>query len=288
MDRRTFLRRAGIGGAGIAAVAAPVGTYALGQHLGSRQLSGNYSASVKAGMIRGGVNVWWSVSTDDRVLALTFDDGPTEQFTDEVLDVLARYEVPATFFLIGELVERRPDHVRRTVEAGHEVANHTFDHFSAAIQSPDEVRRTIERGADAIAEVVGERPRWFRPVRGEVTGQVLQAAAEVGHDVALWSVSRDPGNGTAIDDVDGVLRNYVDGIHEGALVIFHDGIGRSAFELTGPDEELVLARRTEIDALPGVIERYLAEGYRFVTTTELIDEHGPGPVGRTASAADEG
>ncbi len=280
MDRRTFLRRAGLGSAGVAAVAAPVGTYAFGHHVGSTQLDGTYSASVQAGMTRGGVNVWWSVDTDgEKVLALTFDDGPTKQFTAEVLDILGRYDVPATFFLIGEMVTRLPDLVQRMVDDGHLVANHTFDHFSAAIQSPADVRATIERGADAIAELVGDRPRWFRPVKGHVTGATLAAAADLGHDVALWSVSRDPGNGTAVDDMAGVRANYIESVHEGAVVIFHDGIGRSAFEATGPDDDLVLARRTEIDALPEVIETYLAEGYRMVSISELIDEHAAGRDG---------
>ncbi len=276
MDRRTFLRRAGLGSAGVAAVAAPVGTYALGHHLGSTLLAGDYAHTVAAGQTRGGVNVWWSVDPQgEKVLALTFDDGPTKQFTPEVIDILDRYGVPATFFVIGELVERRPDTVRQLIEAGHEVANHTFDHFSAAIQSPAEVRASIERGADAVAAVTGERPRWFRPVKGHVTGSVLRAATDLGHDVALWSVSRDPGIVTAIDDVDGVRTNYLEAIHDGAIVIFHDGIGRSAFDRSGPDHELMLARRTEIDALPAVIERYLADGYRFTTTTDLIDTYGP-------------
>ncbi len=256
-------------------MAAPVGTYALGHHLGSTELAGNYRESVTAGQARGGVNVWWSVDTDgDKVLALTFDDGPTKQFTSEVLSILGRYDVPATFFLIGELVERRPDAVREMIEAGHEVANHTFDHFSAASQSAAEIRATIERGADSVAAVSGDRPRWFRPVKGHVTGTVLRAATELGHDLALWSVSRDAGDQTAIDDVGGVRTNYIDGVHEGAIVIFHDGIGRSAFELTGPDENLMLARRTEIDALAAVIERYLADGYRCATISELIDTYG--------------
>jgi peptidoglycan/xylan/chitin deacetylase (PgdA/CDA1 family) len=259
----------------VAAVAAPVGTYALGRHVGSTQLDGNYAATVRAGMTRGGVGVWWSVDTDGtKVLALTFDDGPTTQFTGEVLDVLDRYEVPATFFLIGEQVNRLPDLVERIIDDGHEVANHTFDHFSAAIQAPADVRATIERGADAIAAFTGDRPRWFRPVKGHVTGTVLTAASELGHDVALWSASRDPGNDTAIDDMAGVRANYIEAVHEGAIVIFHDGIGRSAFEITGPDDELVLARRTEIDALPEVLERYLADGYRMVSMSELIDTYG--------------
>lgn len=256
-------------------MAAPVGTFALGEHLGSSHLDGNFAATVKAGMTRGGVGVWWSVDTDGtKVLALTFDDGPTKQFTGEVLDILERYEVPATFFLIGEQVKRLPDLVRRMIADGHEVANHTFDHFSAVIESPADVRATIERGADAVAELSGDRPRWFRPVKGHVTGTVLTAAAELGHDLALWSVSRDPGNDTAVDDMPGVRANYIEAVHEGAVVIFHDGIGRSAFEFTGPDDELVLARRTEIDALPEVLERYLEDGYRMVSMTELIDTYG--------------
>ena len=189
MDRRSFLTRLGIGGA---AVAAPVGGYALGHHVGSSHLSGDYTASVAAGERRGAATVWWSAEGDQRRLALTFDDGPTEQFTAGVLDVLQQYDVTATFFLIGELVRRHPDLVRRTLDAGHEVGNHTFDHYSAATQAPDEVRRTVERGADAVAELLGERPRWFRPVKGHITGSLMAAVAEFGHDLAMWSVSRGP------------------------------------------------------------------------------------------------
>ncbi|MEN9504839.1 MAG: hypothetical protein RI958_765 [Actinomycetota bacterium] len=276
MDRRSFVTRAGLGGAAVAAaVGVPVGAFAAGNHRGSERMTGGFRSNVSAGMRRGDITVWWSreQGTDggERSLALTFDDGPTGLFTPNVLDILARYDVPATFFVIGELVRRRPDDVARMVELGHEVANHTYDHHSAALQTGGEVRSTIERGADAVAAVTGERPRWFRPVRGHVTGAVLQAAAELGHDVALWSVSRDPGVGTPDDDVDGVRRNYIESAHDGALVIFHDGIGRSAFEFTGPDDQLVLQRSTEIAALPAVIETYLAEGYRLTTVSELFD-----------------
>lgn len=274
MNRRTFLKRFGIGGAGVAAVGTPAASYGIGIAQGDKHVAGEITKSVQAGQRQGGVKVWWSASTHAKVLALTFDDGPTKQFTASVLDVLARYEVPASFFLIGELVELRPDLVRRAVEAGHEVANHTFDHYSAATQSADETRRTVERGADAIATLTGERPRWFRPVKGHVTGALLSAASEFGHDIALWSVSRDAGIATALDDVDGVRRNYLDDVHPGGVVIFHDGIGRSAFELTGPDSDLLTARTTEITALPDVIEGYLAAGYELVTISELIDLHG--------------
>ena len=68
-----------------------------------------------------------------------------------------------------------------------------------------------------------------------------------------------------------MLQHYLSAVHDGAIVIFHDGIGRSAWELTGPDHQLVTQRRTEIAALPEVIDRYLADGYRFVSLSELVD-----------------
>ena len=268
VDRRTLLTRLGIGGA---LVAAPVAGVVIGERLGADQLSGTTVASVRAGEGRGAATIWWSRTTERRTLALTFDDGPTSRFTPAVLDVLDRYSVPATFFLIGELVQRDPDLVRRTIEAGHEVANHTFDHVSAAMQQPDEVRRSVERGADAVGAVLGERPRWFRPVRGHITGSLLAAVHDLGHDLAMWSVGRGPADTVADDDIAGVRDHLLAAVHPGAIVILHDGIGRSAFEWSGPDEQLVTQRTTELEALPAVIERYLAEGYEFATVSELID-----------------
>lgn len=272
MDRRTLLRRLGIGSA---LVAGPVAGAAVGYQRGTDQLSGTTTASVRAGEGRGAATVWWSRTTERRSLALTFDDGPTTRFTPGVLDVLDRYGVPATFFLIGELVQRDPELVQRAIDAGHEVANHTFDHLSAALQQPDEVRRTVERGADAVARVLGERPRWFRPVRGHITGSLLAAVNELGHDLAMWSVGRGPAGVVADDDVDGVRDHLIASVHPGAIVILHDGIGRSAFEWSGPDDQLVTQRATEIEALPAVVERYLAEGYEFVTVSDLIDRDDP-------------
>ncbi len=269
MDRRTLLKRLGIGGAGVLGTSLPAGSYFAGVHNGEYRLTGNFSASVSAGERLGHVNMWWSVDADSKVIALTFDDGPTTQFTGQVLDILARHDVPATFFLIGEQVRRHPDLVRRIIEDGHLVANHTYDHFSAAVQSPSDVQRTVERGANAIASISGERPRWFRPVKGHITGALMQAVADAGHEMLMWSVSR--GDEAAEDDMAAVRQHYIDSIHEGAVVIFHDGIGRSAFELTGPDDHLMTARRTEITALPAVIDRYLADGYTFRSASELVD-----------------
>ena len=134
MDRRTLLKRLGLGGAGALGASLPVGDYFAGLHNGEHRLSGYYTASVSAGERQGHVRLWWSVDAGrsgdpTKMVALTFDDGPTRQFTSKVLNILADHNVPACFFLIGELVRRHPDLVRRMLEEGHEVGNHTFDHL---------------------------------------------------------------------------------------------------------------------------------------------------------------
>jgi peptidoglycan/xylan/chitin deacetylase (PgdA/CDA1 family) len=274
VDRRRFLKRLGLGGVGLLGVGAPTGTYLAGRHLGDVTTTRQYNSSVSGGERNGHASVWWSVGTDEKKVALTFDDGPTMRFTPEVLDVLDDYEVPATFFLIGELVTRRPDIVERMIDDGHEVGNHTFDHWDAAGQSPDEVRRSMERGADAVANLLGERPRWFRPVKGHITGALLNSAAELGHDIALWSVSRGSRLQVRDDDVEGVRAHMTAAVEPGSLIIFHDGIGRSEWEWSGPDPQLITQRRTELDALPAILEDVLGSGYEFTTLSDLVDTEG--------------
>ncbi|MGV3759561.1 MAG: polysaccharide deacetylase family protein [Actinomycetota bacterium] len=252
MDRRGFLQRLGRGGLGAAVAAAPVGGFAAGQ---ARSAQGRRAleARVAASGARGQAGVWWSADTEDRVVALTFDDGPTPELTPPVLDVLARYEVPATFFAIGALVEAHPDLLRQVHEAGHEVANHTFHHVSAEELDRDEVLASVERGADAVAAVLGDRPRWLRPVKGHVTGALLRAGARVGHDVAIWSVSRGSRR-TPDTDVTAVRDHLTSSVHEGAIVMLHDGVGRSALDPFGASDRLLQRRTTELAALPAVAE----------------------------------
>jgi peptidoglycan/xylan/chitin deacetylase (PgdA/CDA1 family) len=272
LDRRGFLQRIGRGGLGAAALAAPGGGFVAGQARSSQSLRGTLEARVATSGARGEARVWWSADTDERVVALTFDDGPTPDLTPRVLEVLARYDVVASFFAIGALVEQHPELLVRAHEAGHEVGNHTYHHVGAERMDRDEVLATVERGADAVADVLGHRPRWFRPVKGHVTGSVLRAAARVGHDLAIWSVSR--GSRTTADtDVSAVRDHLTERVHAGAIVMLHDGVGRSALDPFGQSTRLERRRATELAALPEVVERWLAAGYRFVTLSELVDEH---------------
>jgi peptidoglycan/xylan/chitin deacetylase (PgdA/CDA1 family) len=271
MRRREILRGAGLGGVGAILGGSAVGSLGGGPVVWGPTVG---SDTVAQAPLPGGgrARLWWSARTEARVAALSFDDGPTPLLTPTVLDLLAAPGVPATFFVIGELAQRHPDLVRRAHSAGHEIGNHGYDHRSAAVTGREAVATAMERGAEVVEAVVGRRPRWYRPPRGEVTSATVLAAARTGHDIALWSVVRDDGD-VGDDDAAGVARHLVAAIHPGAVVDLHDGLGRSGLS-AHPDETLLRRRRAELTALPRVLARWQEAGYRFVTLSELIPDQG--------------
>jgi peptidoglycan-N-acetylglucosamine deacetylase len=265
LDRRTLLGRVATG-----ATAAVAGGWSVRATDRPRPATVPPS-SVAAAALRGQAGIWWSAPTSEPDLALTFDDGPTPTFTVAVLDLLARFDVRATFFVIGAQVERNPDLVRRAWVAGHEIANHSYDHVRASRATGRAIAESMTRGADAVERVTGQRPRWFRPPRGEVTSGVVRAAAQSGNDIGLWSIDR----GSAADeDAAGVARHLVASAHPGAVVLLHDGIGRSGF-VGRPDAGLTARRAAEMKALPEVLTAWLAAGYRLRRLSELIPDHKP-------------
>jgi peptidoglycan/xylan/chitin deacetylase (PgdA/CDA1 family) len=265
MDRRRFVERLGLG---VVAAAVGGGAVAEADHLLTmRATPASWASTIGPVPARGRARTWWSgdVAVGRRV-ALTFDDGPTEQFTGRVLDVLDGAGVRATFFVVGALAERHPDLLRRARDAGHEIGNHTYDHYSAAVRDREQVRAAVLRGSDAIERVTGTRPRWFRPPRGEVTTATLLAAREAGLDLAMWSVTR----GDAADgDAPGVLAHLTGALHDGAVVDLHDGIGRSSFSGL-VDDELMTRRGAELAALPLVLPRWRDQGWAFEPLSTLI------------------
>jgi peptidoglycan/xylan/chitin deacetylase (PgdA/CDA1 family) len=226
-----------------------------------------WASTVAPQAAQGAARTWWSADVAvGRQVALTFDDGPTEQFTSHVLDLLEQADIQATFFVVGALVELHPDLIRRAHEAGHEIGNHSYDHISAAVSDGSSVRDAVLRGGDAIEAVTGVRPRWFRPPRGEVTTATLNAVREAQLDLALWSVDRGP---APDPDSEGVRRHLAGALQPGAIVDMHDGIGRSAW-VGPPSEGLIIRRRAEISALPQVLPVWKDDGYTFSTLSRLI------------------
>lgn len=126
---------------------------------------------------------------DSPEVFLTFDDGPDPEWTPRVLDVLARAQARATFFLVGRSVRAHPVLARRILDAGHEIGNHTLTHAHPWMISAEAGRREVRDGAAAIEEATGRRCAWFRPPHGRLRRCMVEQAADHGQTVVLWSRS---------------------------------------------------------------------------------------------------
>lgn len=192
-----------------------------------------------------------------KVVALTFDDGPHPVYTPQVLDILMRYKVKATFFLIGARAERYPDLARRILAEGHEIGNHTYSHFAdLPYKDWDTICREIVNGADAIERVTGVRPKLFRPPHGYLNYRVHTAAQIYGFTVVLWTVSADHHDAPTPE---AMAQRVFRLVHPGAIILMHDG--RTS------------TRWRDVKALPLILSGLRKRGYRFVTVSELLSIH---------------
>jgi peptidoglycan/xylan/chitin deacetylase (PgdA/CDA1 family) len=191
-------------------------------------------------------------SRRDRKIALTFDDGPVLQ-THRVLETLERYGARGTFFLVGRKIDGYQGLIRRLLSGGHEIGNHSHVHL------PFPTQDDIAACTALLEHVAGTKPRLFRPPFGAVDRPMAEAVIEAGMQVILWSVDSEDGippwEGISADEI---TRNVLDGAHPGAVVLLHDGLPWSR----------------AADALPGLLESLRDDGYRFVTVSELLDDHG--------------
>jgi peptidoglycan/xylan/chitin deacetylase (PgdA/CDA1 family) len=190
------------------------------------------------------------VATDEKLVALTFDDGPTPQGVEAVLPTLDQYGVKATFFLVGEAVARQPILAQQLRAAGHELGNHTYTHRRMLGRSlrtyTDEIERT-----DALLRASGEsRPRLMRPPYGKRLIGLPTAAADAGYLIVMWDVE-EPGTDNAAEYADRIVRQ----VRPGSIVLMHPMHG---------NREMVR------DALPRVVEGLRSRGYQMVTMSELL------------------
>jgi peptidoglycan/xylan/chitin deacetylase (PgdA/CDA1 family) len=195
---------------------------------------------------------------DRQLLALSFDDGPSET-TPAVLDVLREHHAHATFFVVGQWVEQRPETVRRAVSEGHELGNHTFDHVDAAHERDDDVLRDqIRRTSAAIERATGEAPRLMRPPYGKDVARVARLAGELGLDpTVLWSAQGWDWDTTPASEIEAlVLRDCA----PGGIVLLHDGVPPHG----GTSREPML------EALPRILARVRGDGYDVVTVSQLL------------------
>ena len=187
-------------------------------------------------------------------VALTFDDGPDDQMTPQILDILKENSVHATFFLIGSYARQNPNMVRRIVAEGNVIANHTWSHANMLRLPPGQARQEITRTEDLLAQITGCRTALLRPPRGRVSPDIMDLARQEGYRVIGWSVD-------SVDWLDPVKSRITarlhDQMHPGAIILMHA-------------VDLPTSKGVTVKVLPGLIRELKARGYQLVTLDELL------------------
>ena len=187
------------------------------------------------------------VDAGRRGIALTIDDGPSRAYTPQVLRLLDKYGVTATFSMIGLEVAAQPGLVREVAAAGHKIANHTWSHLDLAVMPPFMIADQINRATGAIHQATGRVPTLFRAPYGAWSPVVLQHCAQAGMTPLDWSVDpRDWSRPGVASIVGNIMRNT----RTGSIILEHDGGGN---------------RSQTVAALKIVLPRLLAAGYHFTT-----------------------
>jgi len=190
-------------------------------------------------------------------IALTFDDGPNDPHTLHLLNVLAKHNVLATFFLIGRYVRQRPDIVTEIAKQGHVIGNHAFTHPRLIFRSGSRIREEILQCRGAIFDAVGEHSSLFRPPFGGRRPGVFRIVRQLGLEPIMWNVTGYDWNPPSTDFIEQKVTSKIRG---GDVVLLHDG-GHAAF---GAD------RSKTVEAVDRLIARYSADGHEFVTIPQMM------------------
>ena len=187
-----------------------------------------------------------NVSLDDKVVALTFDDGPSK-YTNKILDVLKKYDACGTFFLIGNKVDFYGDVLKRMLLEGSEIGNHSYDHKLLTRLSKSDFQKEISKTQDAIKKVTGFTPTLFRPTYGGYTN-ILKSYTDL--KFVLWDVdSRD----WQVKTKDKIIKNILPNVKSGSIILMHDN------------------HEYSLNALEDVLKSLKNQGYKFVTVSELLE-----------------
>lgn len=187
-----------------------------------------------------------------RQLALTFDDGPNYPQTLRLLEVLAKHNVRATFFLIGDYVRQRPELARELIQAGHVVGNHTFTHPLLTLQSETKIRKELSDCQAALQDATGNHSNLFRPPFGGRRPAVLRVAHELGLQPVMWNVTGYDWNAPPAAIIERKVTRQIRG---GDVILLHDG----GHKQMGAD------RSQTVIATDRLLTHFKAEGREFVT-----------------------
>ena len=191
----------------------------------------------------------YCVQRDDRVVSLSFDAAWGNEDTQMLIDILNKYNVHATFFVVGEWVDKYPESVKALADAGNEVMNHSSTHPHMAQLSAEQIQTEVNTCADKIEAVTGTRPTLFRCPYGEYNDTVVSTINGLGMHVIQWDVDSLDWKGLSSDEI---TSRVLTRVQPGSIVLFHNA-----------------AEHTP-EALAGIIEALIADGYSIIPISQMI------------------
>ncbi|HYK72852.1 MAG TPA: polysaccharide deacetylase family protein [Pseudoneobacillus sp.] len=204
-------------------------------------------------------HVFWDIRTKEKLIALTFDDGPDPVYTTQILNLLEKYDAKATFFVIGVEAERYPEIIKRQSKEGHEIANHTYRHHFKDNFNKDKLESELNKAGKVIEDLTGKAPSLFRPIAGYYDERIVNTAIETGYEVILWSWHQDTKDWSR-PGVSKITKDVISDTKPGDIVIFHDAGGD---------------RSQTVKALENILEVLYKEGFKCVTVSEMLSRSEP-------------
>lgn len=201
-------------------------------------------------------NIVRNGSREQKYIALTFDDGPHPQYTTEILDLLKKHNIKATFFVLGQLAEEYPEIIKRQAAEGHEVGNHTYSHFDITKLSKGELEEEFNKTQDIISSLTGIESKVFRPPYGLYNENVVKIINEQQSNIILWTYDQDSRDWSN-PGVDKIVTTTVSNIKNGDILLFHDYVYHET--------------SNTVSALETIIPELINKGYNFVTVSTLME-----------------
>lgn len=191
----------------------------------------------------------YNVDTEEKVLSISFDAAWGRANTEEILNILDRYDVKTTFFLVGFWAEKHPDLVQELVSRGHEIGNHSATHPHMAQLSAAQVREELRKCSDLVKSITGKPTTLFRPPYGEYNDTVVKVSREEGYECVQWNVDSLDWKNLGAEDM---VKKCTKSVNPGDIVLFHN------------DSKYIL------EALPQILEYYTQAGYKIIPVSQLL------------------
>ncbi|MCI7583027.1 MAG: polysaccharide deacetylase family protein [Eubacteriales bacterium] len=191
----------------------------------------------------------YSVETEEKVVALTFDAAWGADKTRGIIELLEKYDADGTFFLVGFWIDKYPEETKLIAEKGLEIGNHSNNHLHMSKLQNDEIKKEIESVNVRLQELTGKTPKYFRPPFGEYDNKLLENVAALDMVGVQWSVDSLDWKGLSGEEI---AKRVLSRVHNGAIILFHN------------NSDHVL------DALPIILPKLKADGYKCVSIDELV------------------